>query len=322
MSTTKATALLAGATLAFTAPAASALELGFQDQRAVITPDAPTAYAVARAVHARSMRLIVRWADVQPNRGAWHWAAYDDAVDQARAHGFRVQLVLGGIGQRPPGWAGRDNDDPDGLGSWRLMNDRAYLTFVAGAAAHFHGRVQTWSLLNEPDLTGYPAARYARLFVRGRAAIRRWAPRSRVLWGEFSPWHPISYTVQALQHHRVTADGFALHPYGTPGATPTSEGEFANLPVVRRLLRARATRHVLSTRRRAALPIYATEYGCAATSADCATMWAKALRGARALRLRQLVIYQLLSDDSGVRWNTSIAHADGTPRAAMSVLAR
>jgi len=153
------------------------------------------------------MRLIILWHKVQPAANEWHWEEFDAALDRAR--GFNVQLVLGGIGARPPAWASGPRDLKR-EGPWRHLNDRAYVRFVAAAARRYAGRVKLWSILNEVDLTGYPAARYASLYTRSRQAIRRFAGRqARVLWGEFSPHHPIRYTAKALAASRapVVADG-------------------------------------------------------------------------------------------------------------------
>jgi hypothetical protein len=75
-----------------------------------------------------------------PQSGGGPWSlsthadmpAYDLAVDTIQAHGLRVQLTLL--------WYGQDN--PDALRSW-----------MQSVAVHFAGRVQIFSILNEPDQT-------------------------------------------------------------------------------------------------------------------------------------------------------------------------
>jgi hypothetical protein len=303
--------ILTAAIAAAPAPAHAAVRIGFQDQRASVLPDeAPFAMAAASAIHARSMRLIVLWSRVQPDSSTrWDWDQYDDAVNQALARGFAVQLVLGGVGDNPPAWAGS---------KWRLMDHQAFSVFVAQAAIRYAGRVKLWSVLNEVDLTGYPAARYAATYSRSRRLIRRNAPGSRVLWGEFSPHIPTTYTRRALKHKkRVIADGFALHPYGHESAP--RQGGLSRLGQVVHAVR-RQTK--LRTQDGHSLPVYATEFGCQTrvqTEAACADLWRTALVYSQRYRVRQLVAYQLLPwNVEG--WDTSLVHRDGTPSLAMKVI--
>lgn len=307
-----ATALAVGAILTVsTAPAQAHMTIGFQDQRAaVLTSEAPAAFAAASSIGASSMRLIVLWDRVQPlSSTQWDWTQYDAAISAALAHGFAVQLVLGGVGDNPPAWAG---------GKWRTMNERAFDTFVGQAAQRYAGRVRLWSVLNEADLTGYPPARYAALYSRTRRIIRRAAPGSRVLWGEFSPHIPVTYTQRALAGHgRVVADGFAIHPYGHEQAP--RQGGLSRLGQV-----ARAVRKLrrLRTPRGGATPLYATEFGCQTrqqTEHACADLWRTALRYGQRYKVREFVAYQMLPASQS--WDTSLVRRDGSPSAAMRIIA-
>lgn len=261
---------------------------------------------------------------MQPAANEWHWEEFDAALDRAR--GFSLQLVLGGIGARPPAWAGGGSSRPYGAGSWRNLDDRAYVRFVSAAARRYAGRVRLWSILNESDLTGYPSARYASLYTRSRNAIRRFAgKRSRVLWGEFSPHSPLSYTGRALARTRVrvVADGFAVHPYTGAHAMQGGLGKLGKLKrSVARM--ARRKRKRLTTPGGNRLPIYATEYGCSTRHQDereCARQWRNGLRQSSRHGLRQLVAYQLVPTDHP-SWDTSLLRWDGSPSMAMSLIAK
>ncbi len=288
------------------------------------TREAPTAFAAARYIGSRDMRLIIVWDRVQPAPGVWNWADYDAAIERAR--GFNVQLALGGIGARPPAWAGGGAYHPNGQGSWRHLDELAFVRFVSAAARRYGDRVRLWSILNEADLTGFPAKRYAALFARSRRAIRRFdGPRARVLWGEFSANHPIGYTDKALEAARrpVVADGFALHPYSRPFAL--LPGGIAHLRQVNEHIArwARGRRARLAVPGGGPLPVYATEYGCLTRGHDeqeCALQWEQGLQQATRHGLRQIVAYQMLPTDVG-SWDTSIVRSDGAPSLAMQLIA-
>jgi hypothetical protein len=301
------------------------MRIGWHDQRAATRADeSQQVMSAARYIGASEMRLIVLWHKVQPAAGEWHWSEYDAAVERAR--GFNVQLTLGGIGARPPAWAGGlPQSTPYGVGSWRKLDELAYVRFAAAAARRYGARVKLWSILNEVDLTGYPARRYAALFARVRRAIRRFAgPRARLLWGDFSATAPLSYTNRALAGTgRIRADGFALHPYA--GYFRKMQGGLDHLATVQRTIRGWAGRRQrrLATPGDGPLPLYATEYGCSTLEygeRECARQWDRGLTEGARHGLRELVAYQLIPTD--VRsWDTSLLRADGSPSMAMRLIA-
>lgn len=284
------------------------------------------AYGAARMISARSMRLIVLWDDVQPSRRKWRWESYDRAIRAARAHGFTVHLTLGGVGRSPPAWAaGGAPADPSGSAlAWSQIDESAFHAFVKAAARRYAHRVKLWNILNEVDISGYPAERYARLFTLTRNSIRRLAPGSRVLWGDFAPAAPLSYTRAALTgtHRRTVADGFAWHPY-PKAIVPRTEGALERTGRLSSRVRSwsRRSRKALTTPGGAALPLYGTEFGCHADNHgedECERQWISAIAIARRYRLRRLVAYQLLPGSQS--WNTSIVRRDGSPSRAMSYL--
>jgi hypothetical protein len=83
------------------ATAGAAVNLGWQDEHAIASAEhAPAAFAAAHAIHARSMRLIIRWDRVQPQRGVYDWAAIDDSTFR----GF-VQAVARRYGRQVATWS-------------------------------------------------------------------------------------------------------------------------------------------------------------------------------------------------------------------------
>jgi len=146
-----------------------------------------------------------------------------------------------------------------------------------------------------------------------------------VLWGEFSPHSPLSYTRRALvrTRARVVADGFAVHPY--TGAHDARQGGFGKLGKLKRSVArlARRKRKRLTTPCGNPLPIYATEYGCSTRHHDereCARQWRNGLTQSSRHGLRQLVAYQLVPT-THPSWDTSLLRWDGSPSSAMRLIA-
>jgi hypothetical protein len=223
-----AAAVLAVLTLAAlsAAPAGAArgMEIGLQDDSHFLDEDPAVrgaAFGHARALRASSLRANVPWASVvsdpaaqtAPAAVSYDFSRFDRLVDEAAAHGIRVQLTLTGDA---PAWATRDRrisgDHPD---------PKRYAEFAAAAASHFDGRVRALSIWNEPNWHGLlkpdrlcgkvskqvkvkgkrkPVRRrvrvcvktsapvYRELYRAAHAAIKRVAPGMPVWIGETSPY--------------------------------------------------------------------------------------------------------------------------------------
>jgi hypothetical protein len=210
------------------ANAARGMEIGLQDDSHFLDEDAAVrgaAFGHARSLRASSLRANVPWASVvsdpaattAPAAVSFDFSRFDRLVDEAAAHGIRVQLTLTGDA---PAWATRDrkisDDHPD---------PQRYAEFAAAAASHFNGRVRALSIWNEPNWHGLlkperlcgkasktvkgkgkgkgkgkQASRRARvcvktsarvyreLYLAAHAAIKRVAPGMPVWIGETNPY--------------------------------------------------------------------------------------------------------------------------------------
>jgi hypothetical protein len=186
--------------------------------------DPVAALAEAKALGADMVRTFVVWrrvapaptadappADVDmgdPNAPGYDWGTYDRFVDRARALGLKVFLTLSpGI----PDWASEEPSVcPHFTGGYRDLpqachwrpRPRMFFQFAKAAARRYSGRVDLWSLYNEPNLEHYlypqlarvgrksfldlAAVRYRKLWWEGWKAIAQYDPgkRDSVLFGE------------------------------------------------------------------------------------------------------------------------------------------
>jgi hypothetical protein len=319
------------AILLFPAPA-GAFQIGIQDDGAFVSasPDVR-----ARALdHARGMgvtylRITLVWEGFR-NEG---WRPYDRAIDDARARGMSIQLTVTGNPRYTEGGRGF-------LGFHRPSPGR-YANWLGAVARHFKGRVDAYSIWNEPNLNDYLSPQivgrravgheiYARLVQAGYRVVKRADPGAKVLLGEAAPsGHPIRFLERAAGSvpGGLRADGWAHHPYQfvkvAPGYPQTRySGGISNLGVMRTALRRLAREGKLRTSRGGAVPIYFTEFGYPRPGAYYG-IFSEALRASYAVQafrlakrggVKALVWYQLYSHAGRPRrrlWDTGLISPEG-----------
>jgi hypothetical protein len=326
------------------------LEVALQDDAVFLQRsyyDRDRALAQAQQMGVTRLRVLVLWARVpgaQPNAKSppasprYDWSGYDSLIDAAAQHGIRVQLDLSGPA---PAWATGDHKQgvvkPDG----KLFGD-----FARAAAKHFKGRVDRYSIWNEPNYVGWLAPQrseprlYRSLYLNAYGAVKAADPSAQVLIGETAPYAETGRAVAPLEFLRkvtcrtaiyapaqkcapLRADGYAHHPYEFanppqapyPGADNVTVGSLGRLTrALDRLAQARA----LMTPAGKPLDVYLTEFGYFATGPVAVPPAKRAdyLKTAfdiaeRNPRVKEMLQYILISPPAGVRFNTSLINLDG-----------
>jgi hypothetical protein len=279
------------------ARAARGLELGIQDDALFVQGnkrfpgDKSFQYVKALGVTRIRVNLLWAWTMPSPQAGArrkpqqinYNFTQVDDLIDRARKHGIRVHLTLTGPSPR---WA---NASRSMTQSWYKPNPREFGDFAGVVANHFKGRVDRYSIWNEPNwktwlgpLDAAPAL-YRELYMFGYTAIKRADRKAKVLIGETSPYgrrgmstSPLAFlrkvTCVSRSYKRkrgcprMKADGYAHHPYDFanppgyqyPGGDNVTIGTLSRLTrALDRLKRSGALRFNGGGR----MPVYLTEYG-------------------------------------------------------------
>jgi hypothetical protein len=281
------------------AHAARGMEVAISDEDAMVTGKTGNplvAYQAAQALNATRMRILVQWSRVsdagQSSPSAspdYDWGPIDNAVDAAAMYGMRTQLALAGPA---PNYA---------AGVYKNLrilrpDPKLYADFVRAAAEHFKGRVDRYSIWNEPNYPAWIAPQsqspklYRALYTAGYDAIKSVDPRAQVLIGETVPYGgvadgkrlglatpPLSWLRAVAcvnaRYQRIgnctplKADGYAHHPYEfTTSPTSKTFPGADNAPIqtlgrLRTALNKLARAHALSTPKGKALDIYLTESG-------------------------------------------------------------
>jgi hypothetical protein len=260
---------------------------------------------------------------------------------EAAARGIRLQLTIAGPA---PAWARANHrvgpDSPDAA---------KYGKFVRAVAEHFKGRVDRYSIWNEPNWSTWLAPQkkaasiYRRLYAAGYAAVKSVDPRAQVLLGELAPIEergraiaPLAFLRQMFPKHAkpLKADGFALHPYqltSAPTLIPRGKPDDVTIGTLPRLTTALDKLYkarLLRTTKGRKLDLYLTEFGYLTQGSRAqpparVAQWLKAaIKLARKNpRVKELLQYQLVDPAATALWHSALLNRHGDPRPAYEALA-
>jgi hypothetical protein len=260
--------LLAAIAFLLLAAPAHALELGIQDDSATTTTQQRDAWAAG--VGATWERTIAYIG--QPGTA--------DRIRAAHAAGHRIILTVGGLGTltRRPSFA-------------------AALRYIATLP-----RADRYTIGNEPDLDGTNPCAYQRGWMKARRILGR-----RLLFGDFSPHIPVTYTLAARACGPLPGHlDMAVHPYQSDDPLAPahadcnqqrscfSQGALGSLGSARTTLRHAGLR----------VTWWLDEFGYGSVTgtsdAQAALLWPRAIHRAEAVDAQVLVVYMA----QGPTWDT------------------
>ena len=221
---------ITGATAA--APAASALELGLQDDGVFLNQrigQRTQAFDVAKTIGATHIRSIIYWDTIAggqarqttvPRRYRYDFRALDSLAAAADARGIKLQLVLTG---RSPAYATADHR----VGNFK-PNPKLYAAWVKTVVSRYRGRGYRYSLWNEPNFVGWlkplkaAPQLYRGIVSAGYRAAKQADLSAEILVAELASFSTPARSIAPLDFLRamrclvcttLPADGFAYHPY-------------------------------------------------------------------------------------------------------------
>jgi hypothetical protein len=330
------------------AHAARHMEVALQDDQVFLNQSwygRDKAFQKARELGVTRLRVNFIWAHEVTNPRAKHtpkdpgynWYKFDSLIDQAAANGIRVEMTLTGPA---PAWATGNHR----IGVYKPRAS-AYGKFVRDVATHFKGRVDRYSIWNEPNwkswLTPHGSAPhlYKLLYLAGYRAIKSSDSKAKVLIGETSPqargsagMAPLTFLRRMVGHSHLIADGYAHHPYDYLRAPnrPSQGRQDVTIATLGRLtheLSVLRHQHRLRTSRGGVLPVYLTEYGYMVSGRFrlSAAKQAKYLRQAFSIayhnpHVKSMLQYGLVSPPMHVNWDTSLLNSHGKARRTFSSL--
>lgn len=299
--------------------------------------DRSKAYTLARQMHAKSIRMNIIWSQFVA-RGS-SYAVWDEAVNKARAAGFKPQLTILGT----PFY----DQTGDQLISYLNPKPAIFAAWCRQIAQHFKGRVTRYSLWNEPNLRrflsppGRAAKIYHDIYKAGYTAIKGVSSRNEVLFGELtSPRNadPLKFTQKVVRFGALRTDGFSLHPFQFFNLKPnvvskSYPGGIGNTPNIKKLLATLARQKKFRTPKGGVPGLFYTEfaylvrgYTTIKPESKRAAYATAAVNFAKAQGVRQLVWYQLAHPpDAFLRdqiWDSGLVTLSGGKSLTFNAIAR
>jgi hypothetical protein len=269
------------------AQAASGMELALQDDATFVTQEYSRvgygrAFPMLNELRVKWLRVNIGMATVigaraararsKPSDVRYDFSAYDLLVNAAQANGIQLEVGLTGSF---PAWATGNKK----VGPYKPKASY-YREFVEAAVAHLGAHVHRWSIMNEPNHTGWlaplksQASLYRALYLAGYDAIKDADPSDEVLIGETAPYSsrsgvatpPLKFLAQLVRRGGLKADGYAHHPYDFNHA-PTykfpgkDNVTLSGLDKLVKALDAAQRKRLLTTPEGGKLDLFLTEFG-------------------------------------------------------------
>jgi len=173
----------------------------------------------------QGVRLDFAWGSLEPSDDSFNFRIHDQAVNVIREHGMDVVGIIAWT----PAWASSSSREP-----WKQMPRDVddYSDYVYHLTSHFRGRVNSWLIWNEPNVSIYfdsiDPAEYVELLKAGYIAAKYGNPESTVIVAglandesEYQPqfrWYPPEQFLQAVYDlgGGDYFDAVGRHPYAHP----------------------------------------------------------------------------------------------------------
>jgi hypothetical protein len=213
------------------------------------------------AANSEMHRLLVYWADVQPNGPKeWRWAAYDTVVRAAASRGLALLIAPTGS----PNWARMPDRRTDPMNVWHPFpypdDLRAWETFIFQLTRRYAAYATAYHIWNEPNIREFwlaqqhwtsrrlsPSA-YSEIYCRAARRIRQADPTALVGAGGLGPISSQGINWQAGRYLKRAygvgiagcgVDFVAYHPYVMDaycdGRNPPMDGLLATHRQMRRM---------------------------------------------------------------------------------------
>lgn len=143
-----------------------------------------------------------QWADVNPAKGVFQWAALDYHVSRARANGADVIMTLG----RTPRWASARPAEPSAYGPGQAAEpalDQYWQDWVRAVATRYQGKIRYWEIWNEPNDPAFFSGSAEKLVDLSRQAytiLKTSDPQNQVL-------SPSPYEISYLDYYLSLGGG-------------------------------------------------------------------------------------------------------------------
>jgi hypothetical protein len=164
-------------------------------------PEMEQASRMARDAGVKWSREDFSWSRIEPRRGRFDWAFYDDLLACAKRNGISVYAIVGYW----TFWTRPYTDEG--------VND--YVTYLKKLVERYKNDIHQWEIWNEPNIFFWqgPKELYATLLTKSYAAIKEIDPKAEVL-GLSTAGIDEQFIKQMLAL-KAPFDVLTIHPYRT-----------------------------------------------------------------------------------------------------------
>ena len=185
------------------------------------------------------VRMDFHWQAVEPRKGAYHWAGYEELLTNLEKRGLRAILILDYSHHlyeeevtSPHPQTGQPHktisspQHPESVA--------AFARWAAAAAKHFQGRRVLWEIWNEPNIHFWSpkpdVQQYTTLALATAKAIREADPQATII-GPASSGFPWEFLEAFLKSGVLDyLDAVSVHPYRDPKRPPeTAAADYEKL---------------------------------------------------------------------------------------------
>ncbi len=165
---------------------------------------------VARAAGAKYLRCAFTWNAIEHEEGKYNWTFWDMLVDEAEKNGIQLIPYVA----YTPEWAAESSDQ-----FWKRppRDPKLYADFMYQIASRYRGRIHSWEIWNEPDITEYWMGSldgFAKLVRQAAAAIRKADPNATLILAGMSKGPSPFFTELVEKYHiERLVDVVAMHGY-------------------------------------------------------------------------------------------------------------
>jgi hypothetical protein len=154
---------------------------------------------VAQAAGVKWSREEFQWSRIEPRRGEFQWAFYDDLVETAKRHGIQVYAIVAYWSGWTKPYTAEGIDD--------------YVRYLEALVRRYGRDIRHWEIWNEPNIFFWqgPKDLYAELLKKSYAAIKAIDPDAEVL-GLSTAGIDFDYIRHVIEL-QAPFDILTIHPY-------------------------------------------------------------------------------------------------------------
>ena len=162
-------------------------------------PELERAATAAREAGVKWSREEFEWAKIEPEKGRYEWAAYDNLLATAKRNGISIYAIVAYWAPWTKPYTDEGIDD--------------YVRFLRQLVRRYKKDIHQWEIWNEPNIFFWqgPRAMYATLLKRAYAAVKEEDPTAQVL-GLSTAGIDFNFIGQTLARE-APFDILTIHPY-------------------------------------------------------------------------------------------------------------